>query len=234
MTVPDFSTDSAIIMRAKLKRLPDNLGLNDIALLLFYHRLEAATNDVLRFEENMAAINFMIWINNQVKVGQIPIEERNNIKLGAFFGDVLEPILNKNEIRTCLEMLELFPLEEGCLLANWWADEQPQAEALGYSASFQVPDEISINVTSTLTQPKIRRPQQRLNKILELISQAEKPLDHSKKIDHLCIPEGVRGIVKTKCLEDKELFPGEWAFEAAWTFGNKSGQIRIKDKEKYL
>jgi hypothetical protein len=122
------TTESALISRTKLKRLSDKLGLDDIATLLFYHRREAATNEIERFGENMAAINFIGWMNNQIKAGSLPIEGRTNRKLGAFFADELEPIISKDEVRTCLEMLGLLPLEEGCLLANWWAENEPKAE----------------------------------------------------------------------------------------------------------
>lgn len=114
-----------IIARARNFLLPEKLGLNDIAHLLFHHRKEAAPNEIKRLDEVLAEGNFIHWINNQIEDGLIPIEGRTNRKLPLWFrNNVFEPVLSKGEIKKCLDILELFPLEEGCLLSNWWPDSE--------------------------------------------------------------------------------------------------------------
>lgn len=114
-----------IIKMAQVNHLPDKLGLNDIARLLFYHRYEAAASDVGWFMEVLASGEFIGWVNKQIESGRIPIDGRTNRKLPLWFRDnVMEPILSRDTVKILLDIIDLFPLEEGCLLANWWTDER--------------------------------------------------------------------------------------------------------------
>ncbi|MEC4747408.1 hypothetical protein [Methylomicrobium sp. Wu6] len=115
-----------ILKRAKIKRLPEKLGLNDISTLMFHHRREKEGV----FSWSMMQFNFVRWIMNQIEGGQIPIEGYTSRALVCLGPSVLEPIIHKDEIYTCLQILDLLPLEEGCLLANWWQDEAKKDKKL--------------------------------------------------------------------------------------------------------
>lgn len=120
-----------IIRMAQLKRLPDKLGLNDIAELLIYADRESAPNEIERLSINLNASSFIGWIDKRIDSGQIPIEGRTSRKLTLWrSNDVLEPILSRDTVKTCLEILMIWPLEEGCLLSNWWHDGKLGAEAI--------------------------------------------------------------------------------------------------------
>jgi hypothetical protein len=118
-----------IIRMARIKRLPNQLGLNDIATLLFYHRRKEPPPAFMGFDVFGMESGFIEWVNNQIECGRIPIEGHTERKLSSWSNAfnprnvVFEPILTRKTIKTCLEIMELLPLEEGCLLGSWWPDD---------------------------------------------------------------------------------------------------------------
>lgn len=200
-----------IIRRAELKRLPEALGLNDIAKLLFHHRYKTILS-------TLDQIPFITWINNQVEKGHIPIEGRTNQKLCLWQPDKpFEPIIHKNEIKICFEILDLLPLEEGCLLVNWWNDDSLSDEPV-------IEKERQVEYAETNKKLSKRRKKQ-----IEYLREVAKGLS----IDLRNIPRGGRELLKNECLKKCDLFTDS-GFDHMWDETNRLGITNVQNKEDYF
>jgi hypothetical protein len=201
-----------IIKRAQLNRLPEKLGLNDIAILLFHHRYK---NTIFSIIEPLN--NFKSWIYNQVENGHIKIEGHTNRELCLFFrGNIKEPIIHRDEVKTCLEILDLFPLEDGCLLANWWNNSSLSDKPV-------IEKERQAEYAEANKKLSKRRKEQ-----IEYLREVAKRLS----IDLLDIPLGDRELLKNECLKNSNLFTYH-GFDHMWDETNRLGITKVQNKEDY-
>jgi hypothetical protein len=206
-----------ILKRAKIKRLPEKLGLNDISTLMFHHRREKEGV----FSWSIMQFNFVRWIMDQIAGGQIPIEGYTSRELVCLGPSLLEPIIHKDEIYTCLQILDLLPLEDGCLLANWWPDETLAESDKPWPKS----DDRDTSPSSTGGGDKLKS-QKQVDAILETIK--------LKKWDPMRIPDGEKGTIQKICENDYPLiFDKQYSFDEGWKAGRKRELFRMANHPSY-
>jgi len=117
-------------------------------------------------------------------------------------------LIHRDNFKSYLQRQEKWPVSG--LLANWWSDGELQADTENLGNDEEIKG--------------------RLNKQVAFIVKTAIKLGYD---DLLNIPEGGRAAIKAECEKNTKLF-FKCSFKRAWAEADERGQIRIKDKEKYL
>lgn len=150
--------DNFLLHQAKKGLLHDNLGLNDICELIFYHRIEAfkkSNPDGFHFDVCMQMFGFNQRFNEQLELGRLSIEGQSKRMLTDLIGKTKEPIVSKQTVKEFLKICDIdLKQEKGCLALNWLYGKQSNTKTHSFSKQNDQPFYLG-----TLTGKKLKKPQ---------------------------------------------------------------------------